>query len=148
MDFDFFFYPNIMIFSIMLGENYENFKNLYAEQKYYFSIEYFRLLQNVFKILFPCHCIEFSYNSYGANRSWYCSRYPSKVKSEQKKKRRKGFYLKSSTRSIVEWSVFPVPWNSILVQYHAFDCTKHIRGYKLACAQLNALPRVQLCATP
>ena len=72
----------------MLGENYENFKNLYAEQKYYFSTEYFRLLQNVFKILFPCHCIEFSYNSYGANRSWYCSRYPSKVKSEKKKKKK------------------------------------------------------------
>ena len=71
-----------------------------------------------------------------------------KWNQKKKKKMRKDFYLKSSTRSIVEWSVFPVPWNSILVQYHAFDCTKHIRGYKLACAQLNALPRVQLCATP
>ena len=138
-----------MIFSVMLGENYENFKNLYAEQKCYFSTEYFRFLQNAFKILFPCHFIEFSYSSYGANRSWCCSCYPSKVKSEKKKKkRRKGFYLKSPTRSTVEWSVFSVPWNSILVQYHAFDCTKHIRGYKLACAQLNALPHVQLCVTP
>ena len=122
-----------------VGENYENFKNLYAVLLLFYRI--FQMLQNAFKNLFPCHFIEFSYSSYGATRSWYCSHYPSKVKSEKKKIRKRGLYLKSSTRSTVERSVFPGPWNNILDQYHAFDCTKHIRNYKLTFAQLNDLPR-------